>query len=323
MKRLLSHNKIKVELTEYLAKKTERAEASGKHFVIAWGSQCEATHKNVLHLRSKQEEADTKMLVHAVDSANHGAREINIHSPDTDVFILSLRRYLELCEDTNFVTGTGQRRRVIKLKPIVRMLGGAGIASLSALHAMSGCDTTGRFAGKGKTTWWKAFQVADKKIITALANLGTSENIGALEKFICQLCVPNTPVVSSVKELRWLFFPKKQAQPERLPPTKAALDETINRANYQAMVWLNDIETNHLLPSPENFGWKLENDEWIPVTTTLLPAPPAIIHFVKCGCMKDRCSTSRYQCQKAGLGCTDLCGCADGEDVCENRFNEH
>ena len=39
--------------------------------------------------------------------------------------------------------------------------------------------------------------------------------------------------------------------------------------------------------------------------------------------MKDRCSTNRCQCQKAGLGCTDLCGCADGEDVCENRFNEH
>ena len=102
--------------------------------------------------------------------------------------------------------------------------------------------------------------MADKEIITALANLGTSENLApdtnaALEKFICQLYVPNTPV-SSVKELkcRWLFFPKKQAQSERLPPTKTALDETIKRANYQAMVWLNDIEPNPLLPSPENFG---------------------------------------------------------------------
>ena len=100
MKRLMCHNKTKMELTEYLAKKAlERAEASGKHFVVAWG--CEATHKNVLHLRSKQEEADTKMLLHSVDSANHGATEINIHSPDTDVFILLLRRYPELCEETN------------------------------------------------------------------------------------------------------------------------------------------------------------------------------------------------------------------------------
>ena len=111
--------------------------------------------------------------------------------PTKDVFILLLRRYPELCEETNFVTGTGQRLRVIKLKPIVRTLGGAKIAALLALHALSGCDTTGNFAGRGKMTWWKAFQVADKEIITALANLGTSEHlapdtIAALEKFIHQ-----------------------------------------------------------------------------------------------------------------------------------------
>ena len=29
--------------------------------------------------------------------------------------------------------------------------------------------------GKGKGTWWKAFQEADHDIITALANLGTIE----------------------------------------------------------------------------------------------------------------------------------------------------
>ena len=28
-------------------------------------------------------EADTKMLLHAVDTAVHGAMEISIHSPDT------------------------------------------------------------------------------------------------------------------------------------------------------------------------------------------------------------------------------------------------
>ena len=121
-------------------------------------------------------------------------------------------------EDKFSVTGTGQRRRVIKLKPIAWMFGRAKKAALPALHVLSGCDTTGSFAGKGKRTWWKAFQVADKEIITACANLGTSENlapdtIAALEKFICQLYVPNTAVVSSVKELRWLHAPPKKASP--------------------------------------------------------------------------------------------------------------
>ena len=110
MKRLLSHNKTKMELTEYLAKKSlERAEASRKHFVVAWGSQCEATHKNVLHLRSKQEEADTKMLLHSVDSANHGATEINIQiqmyssSCCGGIQNFARRQILLLVQDRDFV----------------------------------------------------------------------------------------------------------------------------------------------------------------------------------------------------------------------------
>ena len=110
MKKLLSHNETRMELTEYLATKAlDHTVIIGKRLVVAWGTACEATHKNVTHLRSTQEEADTKILLHAVDAAAHGATEINIHSPDTDVFILSLRRYPQLCHGTNFITGTGQR----------------------------------------------------------------------------------------------------------------------------------------------------------------------------------------------------------------------
>ena len=54
-----------------------------------------STHKNVVHL-----EDDTKILLHALDAAAHGATEITIHSPDIDVFILSLRRYPQLCRET-------------------------------------------------------------------------------------------------------------------------------------------------------------------------------------------------------------------------------
>ena len=86
MKRLLSHNTTKMKLTAgYLARKAlEHAETTGKRFVVAWGSECEATHKDVTPLRSTHEEADTKILLHAVDTAVHGATEINIHSPDTE-----------------------------------------------------------------------------------------------------------------------------------------------------------------------------------------------------------------------------------------------
>ena len=56
-------------------------------------------------MSSEQEEADTKLLLHAKDAVDCGATNIHIFSPDTDVLILAIRHYPELCLDTNFVTG--------------------------------------------------------------------------------------------------------------------------------------------------------------------------------------------------------------------------
>ena len=92
MKRLLSHTRTKMELTNYLLEKTmQHAEDKGRRFVVAWGRMCAETQIDVVHLQSIQEEADTKMMLHALYATADGATEIQIHSPDTD---------LDLCENT-------------------------------------------------------------------------------------------------------------------------------------------------------------------------------------------------------------------------------
>ena len=124
MKRLLSHVNTKTELTSYLSlKMMNSAQAIGKRIVVAWASQCKATYKDMSLLQSNQEEADTKLLLHALDATASGATRIRIHLPDTDVFVLSLRRYPELCEDTAFVNGVANRHRVIPLQTIVEVPG--------------------------------------------------------------------------------------------------------------------------------------------------------------------------------------------------------
>lgn len=256
-----------MELTEYLARKTlERGHQRGSSVIVAWGSRCKATHKDMAYLESNQEEADTKILLHAIDATAFGATHIDIISPDTDVFVLSLRRFPKLCENTSFVTGRGQRHRKIQLGPIVRSLGLSKTAALPGFHAWSGADNTGSFAGKGKLTCWKAFLNADEEIVTALADLGTTAHpppstVAAIEKLVCQLYQPKTHI-SEVKDLRWWLFRKKQAESERLPPTQAALKEAIMRAHYQTMVWNNDEVPNPELPSPENYGWTMEKGDF-------------------------------------------------------------
>ncbi|KAK3750704.1 hypothetical protein QZH41_005744 [Actinostola sp. cb2023] len=240
MRRLLSHTKTKNELTSYLAEKfIGHAEKTKLRVVVAWGCTCRATHQDVDHLQSYQEEADTKMLLHALDATANGATELFIHSPDTDVLVLSLRRYPELCEKTSFVTGTGDNHRVIELDPIASALGSAKLAALPAFHALSGADSTGSFSGKGKLACWKAFRDADQDVISALGNLGTTlhpaeETVTLVEKYVCQLYQPRTSI-SQVKHLRWQMFRKNQAQSDRLPPTQSALYEAILRAHYQ--IW--------------------------------------------------------------------------------------
>lgn len=180
------------------------------------------------------------MTLHAVDAASHKASKINIYSPDTDVFILSLRRHPQLCNDVHFVIGIGQRHQVINWKPIVQALGSTKVAAWPGLHALSGADITVSFAGKGKATWRKVFREADEETITALASLGKraqpTATFSGIEKLVCQEYVPNT-TVNNDRELRYWLLRKKQAQSETLPLTQEALSQAIKRANYQAFVW--------------------------------------------------------------------------------------
>ena len=235
MKRLLSHVNTKVELTQFLARKTlEKGRHSGKDVVVAWGSQFKATHKDVAYLESSQEEADTKLLLHAIAATTSGAT-----------------RFPELSQNTSFVTGRGQRHH-----------NSATSATLPGFHAWSGADLTRSFACKGKLGCWKAFLEADEDSVTALENLGTtvqptSSTIAAIEKLVCQLYQPKTHI-SRVKYMRWFLFLKKQAQSEKLPPTQAALKEAILRAHYQTMVWNNDKVPNPELSSPETYGWTMD-----------------------------------------------------------------
>ena len=75
-----------MELTENLsAKFIQRSEHRATSVVLAWGNNCQATHRYVTYLRSSQEEADTKMMLHAVDNASTGTTQVNSYSPDTDV----------------------------------------------------------------------------------------------------------------------------------------------------------------------------------------------------------------------------------------------
>ena len=103
---------------------------------------------------------------------------------------------------------------------------------------------------------------ANEEMVEAFCELSSSKEISEktfqnLEKFICKLYAPSTKA-KDLYELRWQLFSKRQADGENLPPTQESLKQVIYRAHFQALIWQNDIVPNPDIPSPENYGWKLE-----------------------------------------------------------------
>ena len=147
MKKFLSHSRLKDALTVhlYLANKLlVHAQLHGKKVAATWCTEVAATHCSLDYLSSTHEEADTKLISHALNAKVRGATKIFIFAQDTDVLVLALRRYDRL-PDKSFVP---DQHTLISIHDIASALGHLKTAALPGFHALSGCDSTGCLVGK-------------------------------------------------------------------------------------------------------------------------------------------------------------------------------
>ena len=190
LKYFLSSCSTKDQLTVYLAKGLmERVKDLAKTVIGAYKSTTESNNINVTHLCSTQEEADTKVFLHGIDAVNRGATELHIHANDTDVFILMLKVYPQLCSKSFFVTGTGDSKRSIPIKSVYNTLGALKSAAMPVFHALAGCDQTGRFLGKGKLTCWNALKRCPDDVLSGFASLGTTDELSDETISMGEICV--------------------------------------------------------------------------------------------------------------------------------------
>ena len=196
LRELLSHTNTKDELMVYFI---EHGRETGKSYTVASRDTVNASGMDVNHLQSIQEEAITKIVLHAVDAASRGAKTLHIYSLDTDVLVLCLHRFTDLPDDTHFITGTRQRKRSVKLLSIYEALGADTANALTGFHAFSGADNTGSFSGKGKVLCWKAFQESSDEIKKAFADVGSDLSNNTkhfIETYVCNLYEPDTSITS-------------------------------------------------------------------------------------------------------------------------------
>ena len=126
----------------------------------------------VSSLSTSQEEADTRMFLHALYAMNHLQGNIFINSPDTDVFIISLMVSEKNNANINFKSSNKNKARTISVNKVKESLKDKYDAVVSigleyftktlvSLHAFTGCDTVSAFVGLGKS---KAFKIMAKNI---------------------------------------------------------------------------------------------------------------------------------------------------------------
>ena len=196
-------------------------------------------------LCSNQEEADTKLVLHALHAINESRdAKVNIRSPsgDTDVLLLVLVHLYDHKEKVLLDNGSGTNRKQI-------WLGNFNIESellqaLIGFHSFTGNDYVSSFFRKGKDLCWRLLE-KQSKFQNAFATLGSSWHLSdetwtSLEEYVCCLYGVRGKNVDSV---RYKLFTKKNQREHKvcdlsvLPPCRSVLYQHTLRANTISMIW--------------------------------------------------------------------------------------
>ena len=320
---LLSHIETKSKLTQYLGEALLRDYAeSNKRIVVVYGTAAYSNKPDVFDARigeHSHEEADTLIPMHVLDAfkSNGNICDIDVHSPDTDVFIylMDMLSTYNITGNLHFITGKGKAKRTIDIRERCTAVGNEKSKGLLGLHAFSGADWGGKFAGVTKKRWIKQYLAleSNSNIVYAFQKFGENEfNLdrmtNVLEIFVCAVYASNNKY-KSVKELRWELFKSKNLEGEKLPPTLGALKPHIQRANLISLIAKGYREPQPQISLLTDNGWEKADGTLSPKKCLEPPAPQAVLELVKCGC-RLQC-TSHCSCYKNNLPCTALCKCSD------------
>ena len=115
--------------------------------------------------------------------------------------------------------------------------------ALPAFHALTGCDTTSAFFGKGKKTAWSVWQSMPELTLPLQLLSGpspTTEMIKTrtpiLQRFVLKLYGVSEDDIRTVDAARLSLFLHKGKDFDHMPPSSDALHQHLLRAAYQVMI---------------------------------------------------------------------------------------
>ena len=104
-------------------------------------------------------EADTRLLLHALDTSKSGFKRFLIVTVDTDVVVLALCHFFNLdLQELLIEIGIGKNRRWLPIHLYTERLHHEMCQALPFWFALTGCDSASMFAGWGKMAAWSVWQ---------------------------------------------------------------------------------------------------------------------------------------------------------------------
>ena len=276
-------------------------------------------------LFSSQEEADTRLVLHAINLSKTHSRVI-ICCDDTDVLVILLYFHSkgslasEVYMHAGHSGGTVTRERYIPVHAIAAKLSDSICLCLPAVHALTGCDTTSALFTIGKrTAFTKLSQhFANVRELSQFGvTLSVSDALDVARRFVLLLYGQKARQCGSLNALRFTLASTSDKEAAMLPPTDDAFKQHVLRAMLQTAVWCHSDIAKPNLPGPVGHGWMIDDERCLrPNMYEMDCAPVEVRDTTHLFCQDADCVTSaKCQCVTAGLPCIELCSCSN----CPNR----
>ena len=147
--KFLLNSKNKKVFTEFMVKEWRRdkyrTKLTGEALFVTCESDCACyditsqTDNIVEELNSTQEEADTRLILHAAHAARSGCKAMVVASEDTDIFLLCLAFKYFIPASMYVKCGTQTRTRYVSISGVLPAVGRT-FQILIGMHAFTGCD---------------------------------------------------------------------------------------------------------------------------------------------------------------------------------------
>ena len=189
--------------------------------------------------------------------------------------------------------------------------------ALLGFHCLTDCDTVEKFTGRSQGTWTQTFLKCEENILNAFTRLPlniTANVFSSLEIFVCKI-YSNSDDHTEGDTRRWKLYvqelkKKKKTVSARsktifeiLPPERYFIQHLCH-SHVQAEIFAEADKANIEKIDPAQYGWKMLDNHYAPITTVDPIAPKEIIDIESCNCNGD-CSTDHCPCKRPpGRACS-------------------